>query len=405
MNSRSATRRLCTVHSLLPHWRFLGAGFLLVAFSAVGQTFVLSLFGGEWREAFELSHGQLGLAYSAATLASAVLLISAGRLVDHLPLRGMVTFVLIGAAVGSAVLAFAPGVLGLVIGFFLLRFFGQGLMTHTAQTAVARSFARHRGKAVSVVVAGLPVAEATAPILVVAAAASIGWRSTWGLIALVLLALTVLVLVLLRVPSPEHMAATAREDGDRIHWTRGQVLRDLRFYLILPALMGAPLIVTAVFFHQVPLAEAKGWSLPWLASSFIAFAAAHLVSLFFAGPLVDRFGSHRLLPWHLAPLLLALLALNQAEGLWLAPFYLGLAGLGMGVANTLMGVIWAELYGTTHLGAIRAVAQAAMIFSTAAAPVTVGLLLDVQWSMEAVALLLAAYVVVASVLAWWGLRR
>lgn len=393
------------MHPLFPHWRFLGAGFLLVAFSAVGQTFVLSLFGGEWREAFGLSHGQLGLAYSAATLASAVLLISAGRLVDHLSLRWMVAFVLIGAAVGSAALAVAPGVLGLVLGFFLLRFFGQGLMTHTAQTAVARAFARHRGRAISVVVAGLPVAEATAPILVVAAATAIGWRSTWGLITLVLLALTALVLVLLRTPPPEHAAATAHEHDDVVHWTRHQVLRDLRFYLILPALMGAPLIVTAVFFHQVPLAEAKGWSLPWLASSFIAFAGAHLLSLVVAGPLVDRFGSHRLLPWHLTPFVLALLALNQAEGLWLAPIYLGLAGLGMGVANTLMGVIWAELYGTTHLGAIRAVAQAAMIFSTAAAPVSVGLLLDLQWSMEAVALLLAAYAILASVLAWWSLRR
>jgi MFS family permease len=393
------------LHPLFPHWRFLGAGFLLVAFSAVGQTFVLSLFGGEWRENFGLSHGQLGLAYSAATLASAVLLVSAGRLVDHLPLRRMVIFVLIGAAAGSAALAVAPGVLGLVFGFFLLRFFGQGLMTHTAQTAVARAFGRHRGKAVSIVAGGLPVAEATAPMLVVAAAAAIGWRSTWGLIALVLLGLTLLVLALLRTPPPEDTGTHNPGAGQIVHWTRHQVLRDLRFYLILPALMGAPLIVTAVFFHQVPLAEAKGWSLPWLASSFIAFATAHLVSLFFAGPLVDRFGSHRLLPWHLTPMFLALLALYRADGLWLAPAYLGLAGLGMGVANTLMGVIWAELYGTTHLGAIRAVAQAAMIFSTAAAPVTVGLLLDLQWSMEAVALLLAAYAVLASVLAWWGLRR
>ncbi|WP_155988438.1 hypothetical protein [Thioalkalivibrio sp. AKL19] len=71
------------MHPLLRHPRFLGAGFLLVAFSVVGQTFVLSLFGGEWRELFDLTHGQLGLAYSVATLASALLLISAGRLVDH----------------------------------------------------------------------------------------------------------------------------------------------------------------------------------------------------------------------------------------------------------------------------------------------------------------------------------
>lgn len=404
MRTRSGWSRDSIVHPLFHHWRFLGTGFLLVAFSAVGQTFVLSLFGGEWRTTFGLSHGQLGLAYSGATLASAVLLISAGRLVDHLPLRVMVVFVLTGAALGSAVLAFSPGVLGLVLGFFLLRFFGQGLMTHTALTAVARAFDTHRGKAVSLVAAGLPAAEGVAPILMVAAAAAVGWRSTWGLVAVVLLILSFLVFALLGTRVPER-ATESQTPGTATHWTRGQVLRDSRFYLIVPALMGAPLIVTAVFFHQVPLAEAKGWTLPWLASSFVAFAAAHLVSLFFAGPLVDRFGSRRLLPWHLTPLFLALLALNLAAGPWLAPVYLALAGLGMGGANTLMGVIWAELYGTAHLGAIRAVAQAAMIFSTAAAPVSVGMLLDLQWSMEAVMLLLAAYAVMASLLAWVGLHR
>jgi len=392
------------LHPLLRHSRFLGAGFLLMAFSAVGQTFVLSLFGGEWRELFDLTHGQLGLAYSAATLASALLLISAGRLVDHLPLRAMVVFVLLGAALGSGVLALSPGVFGLVLGFFLLRFFGQGLMTHTAQTAVARAFTTHRGKAISLVVAGLPVAEAVAPILVVAGAAAFGWRSTWGLIAVTLAALTVLVLVLLGRPIAQGEAASGAGETEG-HWSRRKVLRDPRFYMVLPALMGAPFIITAVFFHQVPLAEAKGWTLAWLASSFVAFAATHLLSLFVAGPLMDRFGSRRLLPWHLTPLVLALLAVSGLDDNWLAPAYLALAGLGMGLANALMGVIWAELYGTTHLGAIRAVAQSAMIFATAAAPVAVGVLLDWNWSMEHVVLLLAAYAVAASLLAGYGLRR
>ncbi|WP_338073212.1 MFS transporter [Halochromatium salexigens] len=93
-----------------------------------------------------------------------------------------------------------------------------------------------------------------------------------------------------------------------------------------------------------------------------------------SGPLIDRFGARRLLPWHLTPLLLALLALALADGPWLAPLYLGLAGLGMGLANSLMSVIWGELYGSTHLGAIRSLAQSAMIFATAVAPVSVGLL-------------------------------
>ncbi|MEA1053669.1 MFS transporter, partial [Lamprobacter modestohalophilus] len=276
----------------------------------------------------------------------------------------MVAGVVLGAALGSVALALSVGVPGLVLGFFLLRFFGQGLMTHTAQTAVARAFRQHRGKAVSLVAAGFPVAEAIAPILVVALAAALGWRTTWWLIAGLLILLAGVLLALLGRHFPGRPSSEAESPDEPAPWTRTQVLRDRRFYLILPALMGAPFIATAVFFHQVPLAESKGWTLAWLAASFPAFAAAHLVSLSFSGPLIDRFGARRLLPWHLTPLLLALVALALADGRWLAPLYLGLAGLGMGLANSLMGVIWVELYGSTHLGAIRALAQSAMIFST-----------------------------------------
>ncbi|MBK5932279.1 MFS transporter [Halochromatium salexigens] len=393
------------MHPLLRHWRFLSVGFLLVAFSAVGQTFVLSLFGGEWRATFGLSHGGLGLAYSAATLLSALLLIAAGHLVDRVALPLMVAGVVLGAALGSVALALSVGVPGLVLGFFLLRFFGQGLMAHTAQTAVARAFRQHRGKAVSLVAAGFPVAEAIAPILVVALAAALGWRTTWWLIAGLLILLAAVLLALLGRHFPGRPSLEVDSSDEPAPWTRAQVLRDRRFYLILPALMGAPFIATAVFFHQVPLAESKGWTLAWLAASFPAFAAAHLVSLSFSGPLIDRFGARRLLPWHLTPFLLALSALALTDGDWLAPLYLGLAGLGMGLANSLMGVIWVELYGSTHLGAIRALAQSAMIFSTAVAPVSVGLLLDGGWSMARVAVLLAGMVMLASVLAWQGLRR
>ncbi len=392
------------MHPLRRHGPLLSVGFLLVAFSAVGQTFVLSLFGGEWRATFNLSHGGLGLAYSAATLASALLLIAAGQLVDRVALPVMVAGVVLGAALGSVVLASSAAVPGLVLGFFLLRFFGQGLMTHTAHTAVARAFRSHRGKAVSVVAAGFPVAEALAPGVVVALSAAFGWRTTWLLVAALLVGLAALLLWLLGRGLPAPVVHTA-QPGESSEWTRAQVLRDARFYLILPAVMGAPFIATAVFFHQVPLAASKGWSLPWLAASFPAFAATHLASLSLSGALVDRFGGRRLLPWHLTPLLLALLALALADGPWLAPVYLGLAGLGMGLANTLMGVIWVELYGIAHLGAIRALAQSAMIFSTALAPVSVGLLLDWGWPMEAIALLLAGAVLVASRLAWLGLRR
>ncbi|MFB6259411.1 MAG: MFS transporter, partial [Thiohalorhabdaceae bacterium] len=60
-------------------------------------------------------------------------------------------------------------------------------------------------------------------------------------------------------------AAETATSGPR-QWRRGEVLRDPRFYLLLPAVLAAPLIVTALFFHQVHVEEAKGWELSWLAA-------------------------------------------------------------------------------------------------------------------------------------------
>jgi MFS family permease len=383
--------------------RFLGFGVLLAGLSCFGQTFVLSLFGGQLREAFDLSNAGFGLTYSLATLASGVSLIWAGRLADSVDLRKLTAMVVIGAAAGCLLLAGSRGVVMLALAFFLLRFSGQGLMVHTAQTAMARYFQHDRGKAVSTATLGLPVAEGMMPGVMVGAAAVLGWRSTWVASALLLVAIMLpLLLVLLRGHGERHAAhrreaaAAGVAEGS---WERREVLRHGPFYGLLPAVLGPPFIITALFFHQVPLAAEKGWSLEWLATSFVAFAGAHVLSLFFAGPVVDAVGARRLVPVYLLPMVAALLTLATGSGDWLAPAYLGLAGLSVGVGGTLMGALWAELYGSAHLGAIRAMVQSAMVLVTAVAPVLVGVLLDAGLTMSLIAAALAGYALLASALA------
>ena len=53
-----------------------------------------------------------------------------------------------------------------------------------------------------------------------------------------------------------------------------------------------------------------------------------------------------------------------------------------------------------HLGAIRALATAIMVVSTAGSPVTMGWLIDAGVSMEAIAWMCCVYTVVGTVLAW-----
>jgi len=388
---------------LRPHARLLGFGLLLVALSGSGQSFFISLFGGEIRAAFDLSNAGFGGLYALATLTSGLLLIFLGRGVDRLPLALFTTLVMAGAAAGGVLLAAAPAAWALLPAFLLLRLCGQGLMVHVAQTTVARRFARRRGTAVSMVTLGLPMAEAALPALAVTLIAALGWRSAWLVIAAALLLFLPLALWLLRGErgargeAPGGKAPPGR-DASR-GWGRRKVLRDARFYAALPALLAPPFIITALFIHQVAVAEAKGWSLAWLASVFPAFAVTHVLALLLTGPLVDRVGAVRLLPVYLLPLALALLVLAFGRGDPAAPFYLGLAGLSVGSAGALMGALWPELYGVRHLGAIRGLAHGCMVLSTAVAPVLAGLLLDAGATVPGLALAMAVLVAAASALA------
>ncbi|MFA9459470.1 MFS transporter [Thiohalorhabdus sp. Cl-TMA] len=400
------------LHFVRGHARFLAFGLVAVALSGFGQTYFISLFGGQIRAAYALSHGDFGLLYSAATLGSGVLLLWAGQQLDRLDLRVFAVLVVLGVASGSLLMAAAGSVAAVGGAMFLLRFAGQGLMTHMAFTTMGRYFEAGRGKAVSIAGMGLPLGEAVLPSAAVAVTAALGWRGTWSLAAVLLAGGALpLLLWLLRGHGTRRSALEERQAGrdgggepERAQWTRGQVLRDPRFYLILPAVLAAPFIVTALFFHQVHLAAAKGWTLAWLATSFVGFAATHVLGLLFFGPVVDRFGARRLLPVFLLPMAVGLGVLAGFDHFAAAPVYLTLTGLSMGATGTLLGALWPELYGVAHLGAIRAVVQSAMVLSTAASPAAVGVLIDAGVSMEAVALLLLAYIAGALLLALLGLR-
>ncbi|MEX0732409.1 MAG: MFS transporter [Aquisalimonadaceae bacterium] len=395
---------------ILAHRRFLGFGVLLVGLSSVGQTFVLSLFGGHLREAFALTNASFGLIYSLATLASAVTLIWAGRLVDRVDLRRMTAVVLVGAGVGCALLAGSRGVVMLTVAFFVLRLTGQGLMVHVAQTSMARYFEAGRGKAVSIAAMGLPIAEGIMPLLMVSAAAAAGWRMTWAAAAGVMV-LIMLPLALASLRGHDRRQADhemRRQLSEQAHDQRdrrlSEVLRHPLFYTLLPAVMAPPFIITALFIHQVPLAVEQGWSLRWLAYSFTGYAVTHLLVLLATGPLVDRVGARRLVPYYLVPMILGMATLSLAVGDWVAPVYLACAGLSVGAAGTIMGSLWAELYGTTHLGSIRAVAQSCMVMTTALAPVLAGVFLDAGVMPSGLAGAFAVYAAAASLLAAIGIR-
>lgn len=395
---------------LRPDLRWLASGFMLMMLSGFGQTFYVAIFAGQLRGELALSNGEFGILYTIGTLASALVLTWAGRLADTVSIRWLGAGVIAGLAVAAAAIAVVPTAIGLAGVFFLLRFFGQGMCTHTAMTAMGRWFNRKRGTAVAVAGLGLPAAEALLPPLAVAGIAVLGWRTTWlvsaGLLAIVAVPVFAVLLRNERHPTLGPLAAADDSANDRaLQWTRREVLSSSSFYGLLPGVLAPPFIVTAVFFNQVEIVAAKGWQLSWFAAWFPLLAALHVIASLVTGWLIDRFGARRLLPFFLLPLGAGVLLLAAVDDRWVLPAAIGLIGASIGCSSATMGALWAELYGTLYLGAIRSVVAAAVVFASALAPGLVGLLLDAGIGLESQFAVLVAYCLAASVWMWFLLPR
>jgi len=385
---------------------WLLAGFLLTFASSFGQTFFIAVFAGEIRAAFGLSHGQWGGIYALATTASAAVMLWAGSLTDRFRVRHIGLAVLLGLALTAVLMARVSDTWLLIGAIFLLRLFGQGLMGHAAMVAMARWFVASRGRAVSVAGLGVALGEALLPVAFVALLGHYDWRILWLVAAMALVALAPVLWALLRNErTPQSFAAATGSAGmDGQMWTRKQVLRHPLFWLMVPALLGPAAWNTSFFFHQVHLAEAKGWGHVALVALFPLYTAMSVATMLLAGWLVDRFGSRRLAPFYLLPVAGGYLVFALAQGVPAGALGMVLMGLSAGMHVTMMATLWAELYGTRHLGAIRAMMGAVMVLGTALGPGITGWLIDQGISFPQQGYGIAAYFVVASLLAALAMR-
>lgn len=409
---RSTKNNLNYLTFIIGNFRFLAFGFLLTFFSSFGQTYVISVFNPDIRAHFALSHGEFGMVFAAGTVGSALCLIWAGRMIDRVDLRKYTLAVLAGLIGACLFMAVVPTTFFLFFALFALRLTGQGLMTHTSATTMARYFEEARGKAVSLVSFGGPVGQGLVAISALAMSKSVGWRWTWVTFAALLAAVVVpLALWLLRGHKERHQSfverTTAQTSPERVpvhSWSRMEVLKDVRFYLILPVMLAPSYISTGFFFHMAHLVESKGWSLTDFTQAYFLYTAVLGAVSLMTGALVDRVGSVRLLPYYLIPQGVSVLAIAWSNHPGAAVVYMIASGMTVGLRVTIGGAIWAEIYGVAHLGGIRALATSFMVLSTALAPVTMGWWIDMGVSMETIAMGCVVFVIFSSILAWFALR-
>ena len=164
---------------------------------------------------------------------------------------------------------------------------------------------------------------------------------------------------------------------------------------MLPALLAPSFIITGIVINQSFIIESKNWDDYAIAKAFMIYSALTVVTLFLSGLMVDKFTSRKMLPFLNLPLLLSLIVLIFSKNPYSAFTFMGLLGITNGLTNVLLSSLWAEIYGVKHLGSIKAFAGSLMVFSTALATAIFGFLIDLNFTIENIALICSLYTVLS----------
>ena len=371
-------------------------GFIFTFFSSFGQSYFLGLFNSSIRETLSITHGQFGSIYASATLLSSLVLVWIGKKIDDVNILKFASYVIIFLSASCFIFSKISSVIFLFIGIFLMRLAGQGLTTHTATTTISRYFDKNRGRALSTGWLGLSLAEFIMPVLIVFLLTFIEWRDIWISISiLVIIVLPITAYTLVRNVKLDTREDSSEENETRREtkqWKRNEVLKDYRFYVICMTMLAMPWIATGTFVYQSFISTSKGWGPYIIAQSFMTYSIFSVITLFISGFLIDKFSSRKLLIYMNMPLLLATAILFYFDSSISSFIFLGLIGISNGLANVLGSSTWAEIYGVKHIGSIKALTTALMVFSTAFGTALFGILIDYGFSIEQIAVVSGTYI-------------
>jgi predicted MFS family arabinose efflux permease len=371
-------------------------GFIFTFFSSFGQSFFLGLFNAPIRNELDITHGQFGSIYAVATIFSSLLFIWVGKKIDDFRLSNYSFFAIILLFLSTLFFSLINNIYLLAIGIFLMRFSGQGLMSHTSSTAISRYFEKSRGKALSAIWFGLSTAEFILPVLIIYFLTIYSWRTVWQGISI----MVILILPLIINFTIKKINFESREDNletkEKINiksWKRNEVLRDYRFYIISSNMLAMPWIFTGMAVYQSFISDSKLWEAYTIPKAFMVYSIASVITLFSSGLLVDKFTSRKLIPFMNIPLLLAMIVLFYSKQEISAYFFLGLVGISNGFGNILGSSTWAEIYGVKYIGSIKALTTAFMVFSTALGTAVFGILIDKGFTIENIAFICGSYII------------
>jgi MFS family permease len=410
-----------------------------------GQTNGISPFTDLLLGVLPLTRSQLSLAYLVGTVGSALLMPTVGNWYDRHGSRRMGTLAVF--SLGLSVLAMsyadraaegllrllpgiAPALLATVVmsgAFFLVRFFGQGMLSMSSRTMVMKWFDHRRGMGNAFLGPLSALGLAYFPRVFDRMITALGWRLAWQSIGLFLvLCGTLFVVFSFRDPSREERQDLARLLEEKVEekkkkpsvfslglhpkeppspprdFTLGEARKTYSFWIFNMVNGFSSLVITGFTFHVVSIfamagldrQEAIGIFLP---ATFFAVVVQGVGSL-----LSDYMRLRSFAMLHmLGVALLAFSCLYLRPGI---PYILLVTGVGLNVA--MMGIngviVWPRFFGLGHLGSISGEAFLWVVGGSALGPYAFSLAASFWGSYGGALVLFGTLGTLLCILSWFA---
>ena len=374
-------------------WGFSALGILI---SLPGQTMGMAVFTDYLIEALHLSRTQLSIAYLIGTVGSSLFLTRAGRWYDRLGGRvtvaaasaGLAVMVLFISMSDSLAMHFGGGVvvsfLFITLGYFGVRFLGQGILTNASRNVLLVWFEERRGLVTSARGVFVSFGFSVAPLVLAWSIVRAGWHEALWELAFVCLVFAGLALVLLRDnPQSCGVLVDGHTHEDQVPLTTlqhsatlAQARRTPIFWLATLSLSIHSLLSTAVTFHIVSIFAAAGRSQTEAFAYFLPTAAFATAANLLCGWLVDKRSLKPFIIIMLGGFLLGAIGLLYLQHIWgYAALVVGF-GIGGGLWSVTSSLAFIRNFGPLHLGEISGLCTSIMVFSSAIGPALFSLGLD-----------------------------
>lgn len=381
-------------------------GLLAVAFFAVftgnlGQSFFIGLFQVPISQHLNLSASEFGNIYAAITIAGGFFVMHFGPKIDWISPRRYAILVLSALTIGLLLLTLSSWWWLGIVGLGLLRLSGQGLMTHLGLTLAGREFTLNRGRALGLMGLAMPVGEIILPPTIALLFVWLNWQEVWWSILAFLIVIWFCLFNFVDWPDAPHQT----KDTSNKKMSDVNPMRELRFWLLIPMLLVLPMTLTGIFIYQAQLTQELNASTATYALALTTMGLIRFPIALLGGRWVDELGVTLLARLYLVPYAVALLTvilIGGNLGIWV--LMLG-AGIGMSISTPVGDSLLIRLWGKEHLGRVRSLKSAFLVFSTGITPALIGFLLDAQVSFKTILFGMLIFLIVACLLAQAPIRQ